>query len=174
MLLRGERPSYAWGAVVAVGFVAACTGLIYLLEGLTTVSALGVVYLVGLVVVSAFWGPGPGIATSVLSAAAFNFFHLPPLLRFTIADSRNWVALAAFLVVAVTTSTVGELARVRASEAEQRRDEADLIADLARMLLGQAGVGEALTPLGRRLAAAFGLSWATILLEARAGGEGPA
>ena len=36
--------------------------------------------------------------TASLSAAAFNFFHIPPVGRFTIADARNWVALAAFFV----------------------------------------------------------------------------
>lgn len=171
MLLRGKRPPYRWGAAVAICSIAASTGLIYVFEGLTTVSALGVVYLVGVIIISAIWGLWLGIATSVLSAAAFNFFHLPPVARFTISDSRNWAALAAFLVVAVTTSTVGELARARASEAERRRDEADLTAEMARMLLRQVGVEGALTPIGQRLAAAFDLPWATIMLLPRDGDE---
>ena len=57
-------------------------------------------YLPAVLLVSAYWGLSLGLATSLLSAAAFNFFHLPPVGRFTIADSRNWVALAAFTMVA--------------------------------------------------------------------------
>ena len=99
--------------------------------------------------------------TAVLSAAAFNYFHLPPTGRFTIADSRHWVALAIFLVAAVVASAVAELARSRAVEAEQRRREADLAAALARILLGGAGVeaalGSACGASGRRARARRGV-----------------
>lgn len=165
VLLRGRRPPQVAGAVTTVALVGVCTGLIYPLERITTVSSLGVVYLLGVVFVSAYWGLWFGVAMSVLSAAAFNFFHLPPILQFTIADSRNWVALGAFLVVAVATSTVSELARARAIEADHRRAEADLTAEMAQMLLARAGVSDALAPIGRRLATAFGLGWASITLE---------
>ena len=53
------------------------------------------------------------VGTSVLSAAAFNFFHLPPGGRFTLADDRDWVALLAFVVVAVATG-LARRARARA------------------------------------------------------------
>ena len=49
-----------------------------------------------------------GIATAVASAAAFNWFHIPPTGKFTIADEQNWVALGAFLVVAVVTSGLAD------------------------------------------------------------------
>ncbi|HEY2653526.1 MAG TPA: DUF4118 domain-containing protein, partial [Solirubrobacteraceae bacterium] len=171
MLLRGRRPPQVAGVVTTVVLVGVCTGLIYPLERVTTVSSLGVVYLLGVVVVSAFWGLWFGLAMSVLSAAAFNFFHLPPILRFTIADSRNWVALCAFLVVAVATSTVSELARARAVEADQRRAEADLTAEMAQMVLARAGVRDALVLIGRRLAAVFGLAWALMTPDEQEGDE---
>ena len=165
MLLRGPRPSHVAGVVTTVVVVVVCTLLIYPLKQVTTVSSLGVVYLLGVVVVSAYWGVWFGVATSVLSAAAFNFFHLPPVDEFTIADSRNWVALAAFVVVALATSSVSELARARAVEAERRRAEADLTAEMAQTLLARVDVERALPPMGRRLAAALGLPWATISLD---------
>jgi two-component system sensor histidine kinase KdpD len=165
VFLRGGRPSLWLAPAVTVLLVAVCTALIYPLKQVTTVSSLGVVYLLGVVVVSTFWGLWLGVAISVLSAAAFNFFHLPPVGRFTIADSRNWVALGAFLVVALATSTVSELARARAVEADQRRAEADLTAEIAQMVLARAGVRDALVPIGRRVAAVFGLTWASIALD---------
>ena len=164
-LLGGRRPPAMAGVAATVVLVAVCTALVYPLKHLTTVSSLGVVYLLGVVVVSAFWGSWFGIGMSVLSAAAFNFFHLPPIGRFTIADSRNWVALGAFLVVAVATSSVSELARASAVEAERRRAEADLTAEMAQVLLARAGVQDALAPIGRRLAAVFGVPWASISLR---------
>lgn len=171
MLLRGTRPPQIAGVVVVLVLVALCTGLVYPLKDLMTVSSLGVVYLLGVVLVSAYWGLWFGVAMSVASAAAFNFFHLSPALRFTIDDSRNWAALAAFLVVAVATSSVSELARSRAIEAERRRAEADLAAELAQMLLARAGVEDALASMGQRLAAALGLGWASITLRQQGSDE---
>jgi two-component system sensor histidine kinase KdpD len=85
--------------------------------------------------VATIWGKWLGLFTSVLSAAAFHYFHLPPTGRFTIADSRHWVALGTFLIAAMVASAVAELARSRASVADERRREADLAAELARQLL---------------------------------------
>jgi len=89
------------------------------------VVSLGVVYLPAVMLVSVVWGLRLGLVASVLSAVAFNFFHLPPLHRFTIADEGNWVALAAFALAAAITSAVAGLARARAVDAERRREEAD-------------------------------------------------
>ncbi|HTW11451.1 MAG TPA: ATP-binding protein, partial [Solirubrobacteraceae bacterium] len=102
----------------------------------------------------------------VLSAAAFNFFHIPPVGRFTIADSRNWVALAAFTTVAIVSSAIAEVARARSAEAEQRRGEADLAATLARELLAGADTRAALATTARRLASSLGMSSAQIELGA--------
>jgi two-component system sensor histidine kinase KdpD len=162
--MRGGRPPVALGMLVAVALVAICTIIVYPLKHVTSVASLGVIYLLGVVIVSAFWGLWLGIATSLLSAAAFNFFQLPPVGRFTINDSRNWVALAAFFVAALATSTVSERARLRTVEAERRRAEADLTAEMAQLLLARAGVEDALALIGRRLAQVFDLPWATIVL----------
>ena len=87
--------------------------------------SLGVVYLPAILLVSIVWGLRLGLLASIVSAVAFNFFHLPPLHRFTIADEGNWVALATFALAAGITSAVAELARARTVDAERRREEAD-------------------------------------------------
>ena len=51
--------------------------------------SLGIVYLLAMLLISIFWGWRLGLLASVLSAAAFNFFHIPPLHRFTIAERRT-------------------------------------------------------------------------------------
>ncbi len=92
--LRAVRPDPRLGIAVSAGSVAGATAAIYALKGVAPVVSLSVVYLPAVLLVSAVWGLWLGLGTSLLSAAAFNFFHLPPVGRFTIADSRNWVALA--------------------------------------------------------------------------------
>ena len=123
--LGGERPSVWLGIVAALAAVAAGTGLIYLLRPVAPVVSLGIVYLPAILLLSTIWGLRLGLLASVLSAAAFNFFQIPPLHRFTIAEEENWVALAAFVIAAIVSSTVAGLARARAVEAERRRKEAD-------------------------------------------------
>jgi two-component system sensor histidine kinase KdpD len=122
----GVEPPAAWlGLGVTLVAVAAGTLLVYPLKDVAPVVSLGIVYLPAILLISIVWGLRMGLLASVLSAAAFNFFHIPPLHRFTIAEEENWVALAAFVIAAVVSSTVAGLARARAIEAERRREEAD-------------------------------------------------
>jgi two-component system sensor histidine kinase KdpD len=162
--LRGRPPTAALGLAAAAGSVAIATAAIYPLRHLAPVVSLSVVYLPAVLLVSTFWGLILGLVTALLSAAAFNWFHLPPVGHFTIADSRNWVALGAFTVVAVAASTIAEIARARTREAERGRAQADLAAALARELLLGVDTGQALAGTARRVAEALGLRSAAIEL----------
>jgi two-component system sensor histidine kinase KdpD len=164
LMLRSERPPRALGVLVATGGTALATLVIYPLQHLAPVVSLGVVYLLVVVVVSVYWGALLGLATAILSALAFNYFHLPPVGRLALADSRDWVALLAFVVVSAATGFVGSLARERAEEAEQRRREADLATELARVLLGGSRLDAALQAAAQRLASAIATSSAAIEL----------
>jgi two-component system, OmpR family, sensor histidine kinase KdpD len=166
LALRQVRPSPVAGVLVALVAVAASTGVVYPLKHHAPAVSLGVVYLVPVLLVSAYWGMWLGLATSLASAAAFNFFHIPPVGHFTIADSRNWVALVAFALVAAVTSTVADLARARALEAEQGRREADLAAALARALLAGTDTTTALGETARSVAEALGVPHVAIELGA--------
>lgn len=170
-LLRGARPRRALGFAVAVGAVAAATAAIYPLKAAAPTVSLSVVYLPAVLLISAYWGLVLGLLTSLLSAAAFNFFHLPPVGRLSLADSRNWVALGAFVTVAAVVSAMAELARNRALEAEHRRGEADLAAALARELLAGSDTRTALGATARRVAEALAIPSAAIELGASDGDE---
>jgi two-component system sensor histidine kinase KdpD len=132
--LGGEPPAASLGVAATVIGVALGTLLVYPLKSVAPVVSLGVVYLPAILLISTVWGLRMGLLASLLSAAAFNFFQIPPLHRFTIAEEENWVALATFGIAAVISSTVAGLARARAIEAEQRRAEADrALAELAAL-----------------------------------------
>jgi two-component system sensor histidine kinase KdpD len=170
-LLATEPPSRRVGVLVALGLVALCTLLIYPLKQAAPVVSLGVVYMLAVLVVSVTWGIWLGVATSFLSALAFNYFHLPPVGRLTISNGENWVALIAFLVVAVLASSVAEVTRARAGEAAERRREADLAAEMARLLLGGRRLSEDLPTAAARLSQVLELPSAAIELEAVEGDE---
>jgi len=170
-LLASEPPSRRVGVIVALVAVALCTLIVYPLAHVAPVVSLGVVYLPAVLVVSVAWGAWLGVATAVVSAAAFNFFHLPPVGRFTLQNSENWVALAAFLVVATLASSVAEVTRARTRDADERRREADLAAEMARLLLRGNSLAEALPTAAARLAHTLELSSAAIEMEAVEGDE---
>jgi two-component system sensor histidine kinase KdpD len=123
--LSGEPPPAWLGLLATVAAVAVGTLIVYPLKSIAPVGSLGVVYLPGILLISIVWGLRLGLIASLASAIAFNFFQLPPLHRFTIADEENWVALLTFVIVAAISSTVAGLAREQALEAERRREEAD-------------------------------------------------
>jgi two-component system sensor histidine kinase KdpD len=165
-LLSPTPPPRRVGVLSAITAVALCTLIVYPLKRIAPVVSLGVVYMLAVLVVSVVWGAWLGVLTGVLSAAAFNFFHLPPVGRFTVRDAENWVALAAFVVVAVLTSSVAEVTRARALDALERRREADLATEMARLLLRGESLAEVLPTAAARIAQALELPSAAIAMEA--------
>lgn len=170
-LLPLERPSRTAGVAVAAAAVAVTTLVIYPLKAQAPVLSLGILYVLAVLGVSTVWGLRLGVGAALVSAAAFNFFHIPPVGEFAIARSENWVALVVFVVAAVLAGSVGDLARGRAREAEARRLEADLAAELARLLLRGGRLADTLPVVASRLASALSLPSAAIELTAVAGDE---
>jgi len=170
-LLRTGRPRPALGVAVAFGAVAVATIAIYALKSVAPTLSLSVVYLPAVLVISVYWGLALGFFTSLLSAAAFNYFHLPPIGKLSLTDHRDWVALGAFVTVSVVVSLTSELARSGELEAERRRGEADLAAALARELLAGADTPTALGATARRVAEALAIPSAAIELGVSDGDE---
>ena len=53
------------------------------------------------------------VVTSLVAMLCLNFFFLPPVGTFTIADPQNWVALFAFLAVSLVASNLSAVASAR-------------------------------------------------------------
>lgn len=166
---QSEPPPRWAGALCAVLAVAVSTLLIFPLKRVAPAVSLGVLYMLAVLVIAATWGPVLGALTAVASAAAFSFFHLPPVGHFGIRDSQNWVALVAFLIAAALASSVAEVTRARTREANERRREADLAAEMARLLLRGGRLDDALPAVAGRLAESLELDSATIELAERPG-----
>jgi two-component system sensor histidine kinase KdpD len=81
--------------------------------------------------ISSVWGWQLGLLSALLSALAFNWFHIPPTGQLEIAADKDAVALVAFVIVALASSSLAEAARARAAEAERGREETERM--LARL-----------------------------------------
>jgi two-component system sensor histidine kinase KdpD len=135
---------------VAIGSV---TAVAYRLHVNQTTVAL--MFLVMVLLTSAYWGLRYAVVMAVLATAAFNFFFLPPVGTFTIADPQNWVALFAFLVTALVASNLAERARNEAEGAKQRRREVERLFGLSQRLLGSENVLEMLNALPKYVQETF-------------------
>jgi two-component system sensor histidine kinase KdpD len=171
LLLRERRPAYVLGLAVAAGGTALETLAVYPLGHLAPAVSLSVVYVLAVVVTAIYWGTGLGLITALASAVAFNYFHLPPTGRFTPGDARTWIAFASLAVVAVMAGLLGDIARGRSDDAQQRRHEADFGTEIAGLLLGGSRLDVALASTAQRLAAAIGISSAAVELREAAGDE---
>ena len=107
-------------------------------------TTVALMFLVTVLLTSAYWGLRYALVLAIGATAAFNFFFLPPIGTFTIADPQNWVALFAFLVTALVASNLAERARREAEGAKQRRREVERLFGLSQRLLASENVLELL------------------------------
>jgi two-component system sensor histidine kinase KdpD len=152
--------------------IATATALVYPLKQSAPPVALGVVYLPGVLLVASLWDLWIGVATGVASALAFNFFHIAPTGHLTVANAEHLVAIVVFFVAATVASHLAQRARRRADEADQRRREADLSAELARRLLRADDLRSALSDASQRLAETLGVPSASLELGEGRDGDG--
>jgi two-component system, OmpR family, sensor histidine kinase KdpD len=141
----------------SLGAVAIVTGAVYALKPVAPVLSLGVLYLFAVLPVAAIWGLWFAVGVSVVSMLAFNWFFLAPTHTFQLRDSENWVALAVYLVTAVSVSGLAARARRRAAEAEQRQREASFAAEISALLLEQPAVERQLGEIAVRAADLLGV-----------------
>lgn len=135
----------AFRYLFVIAAIAAVTAAAYRLHVNHTTVAL--MFLVMVLLTSAYWGLRYALVMAVLATAAFNFFFLPPIGTFTIADPQNWIALFAFLVTALVASNLAERARHEAEGAKQRRREVERLYGLSQRLLASDNVLELLNAL---------------------------
>ena len=100
----------------ALAIVAAIT-LIYHKAVHVNATTVALTFLLAILAVSTFWGMAVAVTMSAVSMLAWNYYFLPPTGTLTISDPENWVALLAFLAVAIISSKLSTTARQQAADA---------------------------------------------------------
>ena len=154
------------GYLIATLFVAGITlvGYRWLHLNPTTVALAFVLSVLG---ISASWGLRQAIFMAVIAALAFDYFFLPPIGAFTIADPQNWIALVAFLVTAGAVSELSARARRGARAAVERRLELERLYAFSQLLLSSDNPAELLNLIPRYIVDSFGIRSAAISLSSR-------
>ena len=134
--LRPKSPPLWVGIVLAACLIAFETVLVFALERWSPGHAFGAVFLLGVLVISASWGFGLALTTTLVSAAVYMSFHLGDD-GFKPLEKEDWTAIVIFLPIALLANLLVGQARVRAAEAEVRRNEAEQSKDEIRVLAEQ-------------------------------------
>lgn len=132
-------------------------------------TVVALVFLIAVLFASAYWGLRYAVVLSIVATAAFNFFFLPPIYTFTVADPQNWIALLAFLVTALVAGNLSERARREAEDAKHRRHEVERLYALSQQLLTSENLATLLNQLPRMVTDTFSVSGCALLVTDRTG-----
>ena len=149
--------------VASIGAISAITAALRVLPDISS-TTVALAFLLVVLAAATIARLRAAIVVSAAAMLALNFFFLPPVGRFTIADPQNWVALVAFLVVAVIASNLSAAAQDRAREAVERRNEVTRLFDLTRDVLLTTETAGAIDVLARHVARRFELTNVAICL----------
>jgi K+-sensing histidine kinase KdpD len=119
----------AGGYVFAACGVAAVTAALAPFHERLSSTTVALAFLLVVLFAATGWCIGPALLAAVMGVACFNFFFIQPVHTFIIADPQNWVALAAFLITALTAGALSARAKRRAEEAEAGRREIERLYD---------------------------------------------
>ncbi len=117
-----------WNGLLGVVFVAGLTAAGAALR--FNASTAGFVFLICVLALAVGRGLVAAVSASLAATLAFNYYFLPPLYTFTVADPANWAALVSFLITAIVGSQLIARARGQAARAEQRQREVQILYDL--------------------------------------------
>lgn len=156
--LSGRRRLGGW-ALGAAGLPLLTVGLTNARTELSLPSDI-LLYLLLVVLTAVAGGMWPAVTCAVAAFLLLNWYFTPPLHTWTINDGENLLALLVFVGVAMTVSTIVDLAGRRTREAARARAQAEVLSHLAGLVLRGEG---ALSSLLERLRETFGLTSVTLL-----------
>ena len=149
-ILSGIGRSQWPGHLGALAMVAIVTLIIGVVESLSHLANISMLYLIAVLMSAIVFGRGPAVLAALCSLLAFDWFFVEPLHTLTVNDPNEWVILLLFLITALTTGQLTAVQRQRTREAREREREAVLLYDTLR-LLGQPDLQQALRAIAERL-----------------------
>ncbi len=160
------RPSLAEKFVRIAIALAIVAGISVFYRRVLPVNAttVALTYLLAIVAVSTAWGLTVAVVMSIAAMVSFNYNFLPPIGKLTVADPQNWVALFAFLAVAVLVSQLSNRAKQKAEDASARRREIEKLYLFSQGLLEFGNVIQLQNRIPSQIVEIFEVGAAALLL----------
>jgi len=137
----------------STGMIAAGLLLGLVLRQFLGIANIALVFLTAVLASAVTYGLWPALFACLIAVLAFNFFFLPPLYTFTIADPENVVALITFAIVAVIASNLTARVRAQALAAQRRAKMTEDLYLFSRKLAGVVALDDLLWATAYQIAA---------------------
>jgi two-component system sensor histidine kinase KdpD len=148
----------AAGFLVAAVLLPVVTVVFAQLRGTFGLPSVLLIYLLAVVVVGTVGGALPAMSAALAGFTLANYYFTPPFYTFTIAETDNLLALAAFLLTTGVVSYLVDLSARRRAELLRARAEAEAMARMAGSLTDE----ELLPQLVDQLRSTFGVPCAAV------------
>ncbi len=121
---------YYWAAAVCAG----TSILVALILPYFELANVVMVFLLGVILISSKFGRGPGIFSSFISVASFDFFFVTPKFSFSVSDTQYLLTFGVMFVVALVISNLTANLRYQAVVAMRREKRSRALYDLGKSL----------------------------------------
>jgi two-component system sensor histidine kinase KdpD len=161
--------SLARDTVLVLAVVAGVSVLVGAAESVRHVSNISNLYIIGIALLALRRGVYPALAASALAFLVYDWFFVPPLHEFSIADPTEYVALMTLLVTIVIIGQLLALARKRADELQIRQRQTQLLYDVGQAVLTNPATSTVYPMALWRLNDTLRLTGSRLFLKDRAG-----
>lgn len=173
-----EEPTTASGAVrnaavvnwMGYAFVAlvtaVATGVGLLLQPLVGLETIDLIFLVGILAVAARFGTWPSLFASIAASLCYNFFFIPPIYTFTIADPKNIAAFVVFIIVALVVSQLAARVRAQMLSARARARTTEALYGFSRKISEAGSLDDLLWAVAFQVASMLRLEVVLLMPEA--------
>jgi two-component system sensor histidine kinase KdpD len=162
---RSTRRVEVTGFLLALALVAAVTLAASFVRAFLPETEIVMSYLLVIMVVAFAYGRGPALAAAGLAVAAYDFFFVPPVLRFTVADARHLLTFAMMFGVGLAISSLTGRLRRQGHEARLRERRTAGLYALVRELAASTDEEQAAGIAARHAAGAIGGEAAVLLRD---------
>ncbi len=128
-------PGYATGALG----VALATAFAWIADPILNEPNIVMIYLLTIALIALRAGRGPAIVASMISTLAYNFFFVPPIFTFNIADGQYLLTFAVLMTVGVVIGNLVASVRLQARVAGHRERRTALLYAMSRELAAARG-----------------------------------
>jgi two-component system, OmpR family, sensor histidine kinase KdpD len=152
-----KKKKFKWNSYFFItGFVAFLTVLLRFIGLSFDLVNIALFYLFPVLFGSIRWGIGPSFYAAGIGVLAFDFFFVPPLYSFTVADLRYVFSFAVYLIVATLTASLASRLRHQLNEVRQRETITSTLYGLSRQMTAVADLNEALKSIVRQMSDTIG------------------
>jgi two-component system sensor histidine kinase KdpD len=155
------RRRYLYGILLLL----AAFGISSLIQPYISPTNLIMVFLLAVIITSAFLGRGPAVLVSLLGVLVFDFFFVPPFFTFAVSDTEYILTFAGLFGVGLVISELTARVRDQAEVAQRREMETATLYALSRDLSVAEGLDEIVKSVVENISQTFGRQVVVFLPE---------